>query len=156
MSEQHDNPGDADSRRKALKPWPKGVSGNPGGRRRKSTADRQIENLAREASADAFNTVRGLMTSADSDRTRLAAALAIIERAHGKPGELLAEPVESPEATTLAEQAQAVMQAALAGRVTPTQANALLSGLASVARIKEVTELEERIAALEAQKGPTP
>lgn len=150
----HDNPGDTESSGKAAgRPWPRGQSGNPGGRRRKSAADRQIEHLAREASADAFNTVRGLMTSADSDRTRLAAALAIIERAHGKPGELLAEPVESPEAATLAEQAEAVMQAALAGRVTPAQANALLSGLASVARIKEVTELEARIAALEEQKG---
>jgi len=45
------------------------------------------------------------------------------------------------------------MLAALAGRVTPAQANALVSGLSGVARIREFTELEARILALEAAAG---
>lgn len=153
MSESHDNPGDADSRRKALKPWPKGVSGNPGGRRRKSAADREIEGLARTESVAAFQVVRSLMNSSENDRTRLAAALALLERAHGKPGERLTDPIELPPGATLAEQGQAVMTAACRGDITPTQAGALLGCLGNLARLVELTELEQRIAALEEQKG---
>lgn len=132
-----------------------GVSGNPGGAKRKSEADRRIEELARNASEDAFHTVHVLMSAAETERTKLAAALAILERAHGKPGERLTEPIELQPTATLAEQGQAVMQAACRGDITPTQAGALLGCLGNLARLVELTELEQRIAALEAQKGTT-
>ena len=130
-----------------------GISGNPGGKKRKSEADRRIEELARDASEDAFQTVHELMASSENDRTRLGAALAILERAHGKPGERLTDPIELAEGATLADQGKAVMQAACRGDITPTQAGALLGCLGSLARLVEMTELEQRIAALEAQKG---
>lgn len=129
-----------------------GFSGNPGGAKRKSDADRRVEELARNASEDAFETVRVLMSAAETERTRLAAALAILERAHGKPGERLTEPVELAPGATLADQGRAVMQAACRGDITPTQAGALLSCLGNLARLVELTDLEARIAALEAQK----
>ncbi|MEY8690161.1 MAG: hypothetical protein AB9M53_09845 [Leptothrix sp. (in: b-proteobacteria)] len=151
MNEPPDNHGSTENSRKAAgRPWPRGTSGNPGGRRRKSDADRRIEHMAREASADAFAVVRELMTTANNDRTRLAAALAVIERAHGKPGELLAEPVESTEAATLAERAEAIAAAAMAGTVSVTQASALLACLASVAKVREVEQLAARLEAVEA------
>ena len=129
-----------------------GVSGNPGGPRRKSEADRRIEELARNASEDAFHVVQYLMTGSENDKTRLSAALAILERAHGKPGERLTEPVELAPDATLADQGRAVMAAACRGDITPTQAGALLSCLGNLARLVELTDLEARIAALEAQK----
>lgn len=129
-----------------------GTSGNPTGRPRKREADRRIEELARNASEDAFNVVQDLMTGAETERTRLAAALAILERAHGKPGERLTEPVELAPDATLADQGRAVMSAACRGDITPTQAAALLGCLSNLARLVELTDLEARIQALEAQK----
>jgi hypothetical protein len=41
----------------------------------------------------------------------------------------------------------------MSGTVSTAQASALLSCLASVAKVREVEELERRITALEAQKG---
>lgn len=149
-----DNPGDAESSRKAPgRPWPPGTSGNPGGRRRKSAADREIDGLARTESVAAFQVVRSLMCSSENDRTRLAAALALLERAHGKPGERLTDPIELPPGATLAEQGRAVMDAAYRGDITPTQAGVLLGCLGNLARLVELTELEQRIAALEAKES---
>lgn len=128
-----------------------GVSGNPGGAKRKSDADRRIEELARNASEDAFNVVQVLMNGAETERTKLAAALAILERAHGKPGERLTEPVELAPDATLADQGRAVMAAACRGDITPTQAGALLGCLGNLAKLVELTDLQKRLEAIEVQ-----
>ncbi|WP_310460679.1 DUF5681 domain-containing protein [Sphaerotilus sp.] len=153
MTEATNNPpdGEAPDSKPTSGRWKPGQSGNPGGRKRRSEADRKIEELARNASEDAFETVHALMSTADQERTKLAAALAILERAHGKPGERLAEPIELAPDATLADQGRAVMQAACRGDLTPTQAGALLGCLSSLARLVELTDLEARIAALEKQ-----
>lgn len=130
-----------------------GTSGNPTGRPRKREADHRIEELARNASEDAFNVVQDLMTGAETERTRLAAALAILERAHGKPGERLTEPVELAPGATLADQGRAVMAAACRGDITPTQAGALLGCLGNLAKLVEMTELQRHLEAIEAQLG---
>lgn len=49
----------------------------------------------------------------------------------------------------LTEQGKAILQATSEGELTPTQAGSLLSGLGTLARIKEIDELEKRITALE-------
>ena len=54
---------------------------------------------------------------------------------------------------TLIEQGQAVIAAAGAGQLAPSQAAQMLSGLASVARLHEEGSLTERIAALEARNA---
>lgn len=130
-----------------------GVSGNPTGRPKKRDADRRIEELARNASEDAFNVVQVLMNGAETERTKLAAALAILERAHGRPGERLTEPVELAPDATLADQGRAVMHAACRGDITPTQAGALLGCLGNLAKLVEMTELQRRLEAIEAQLG---
>lgn len=131
-----------------------GVSGNPAGRPKKREADKLIDELARSRSEDAFHVVADLMTGSDNDRTKLAAALAILERAHGKPGDRLADPINLEPGATLADQGAAVMQAACRGDITPAQASALLGCLGNLAKLHEITELERRIAALET-KEPT-
>lgn len=127
-----------------------GFSGNPGGARRRSEADRKIEELARAKSADAFDVVADLMTGSDNDRTRLAAALAILERAHGKPGDRLAEPLELPTDAGPAVFARAVLAAAAGGELPPSQAAALMTAATGAVRVIEAGELEARIQALEA------
>ena len=144
--------GTSGNKPETLRPWPKGVSGNPKGRPRKTPEAREVEKLARASSAAALDTVLSIMKTGDGDRVRLAAALAVIERGIGKAGDVLPAPVEVAEGATLADRAQAIADAAMAGAVSVSQASALLSCLASVAKVIEVNELEQRIAALEAQK----
>ncbi len=129
-----------------------GRSPNPAGRTRKSAEAKAVEALARTSSAEALAVVLSLMRSGQ-ERTKLAAALAVLERGIGKPGELVAGPVDVPPGATLADRAQAIADAAMSGAVSIAQASALLSCLASVAKVREVEELERRITALEAQKG---
>lgn len=93
------------------------------------------------------------MQRGDGDRVRLTAALAVIERGIGKAGDVLPEPVQVPEGATLVQRAEAIADAAMQGACSVSQASALLSCLASVARVREVEELEQRIAALEGQRG---
>lgn len=58
---------------------------------------------------------------------------------------------ELANAVTLADKAMVLLDAVGAGRVPPDVAKALIESLAGVARIREVDELERRIAALEAK-----
>ena len=53
--------------------------------------------------------------------------------------------------STAYEVASQILDAAMQGELTPDQAKALLDGLAGALKIKESTELEERIKALEEQ-----
>lgn len=62
-----------------------GKSGNPGGRPKKTDAEFELEAACKAKSSEALGVMVGLMTEAKNDSVRLQAALAIIERAHGKP-----------------------------------------------------------------------
>ena len=65
--------------------WAKGVSGNPGGRRKQ---DITILELCRKHSADAVKVMVSIMNDEDAPPTaRLGAAQAIIDRAYGKPAQ---------------------------------------------------------------------
>ena len=57
---------------------------------------------------------------------------------------------------TLRERGESILDSALCGRISPSQAADLLSALSQQARLVESTDLEGRIAALEARtKGTT-
>jgi hypothetical protein len=56
-------------------------------------------------------------------------------------------------ADSLSAQGEAIIRAAARGQITPAQASAMTTALTGLARIKEISELEERIAALEAARG---
>lgn len=64
--------------------FPKGVSGNPNGRPKKTPEQLQLEAACREKTKDALDTVLVLMRSADRDSVKLAAAEFVIERGWGK------------------------------------------------------------------------
>lgn len=54
---------------------------------------------------------------------------------------------------SLSDQGEAIIRAAARGQMTPAQASAMTTALTGLARIKEISELEERIAALEKAGG---
>jgi hypothetical protein len=65
----------------AFKP---GQSGNPGGRKPKTDEERTLEAMCRDKSLDALTVLENIMTNGENERNRITAALAIIERGHGK------------------------------------------------------------------------
>jgi hypothetical protein len=65
--------------------WRPGQSGNPAGRPRKTQELRDLEAACRAKAPDALRVLTALMQKADKDSTRLAAALAILDRGFGKP-----------------------------------------------------------------------
>lgn len=64
--------------------------------------------------------------------------------------------VDLPTDGTLSDQGEAIIRAAALGKITPAQASAMTNALAGVARIKEVSELEERIRKLEEDRETKP
>jgi hypothetical protein len=75
----------SDKTRKAGgRPFQKGVSGNPGGRRKQ---DYRIKDLAQKHTTEAIATLRSIMKGSDDDRARVAAANAILDRGYGKPAQ---------------------------------------------------------------------
>jgi hypothetical protein len=62
-------------------PWAKGQSGNPSGR---PTTNKEIQALAKEATPEAFARLKSIMRQQKDIKAALTAALAIIERGHGK------------------------------------------------------------------------
>ena len=63
-----------------------GQSGNPSGRR---AEDRKIKLLARQHTENAVKTLVSIMEKADTDASRVAAANAILDRAYGKPKQIV-------------------------------------------------------------------
>jgi Family of unknown function (DUF5681) len=61
-----------------------GVSGNPGGRPPKTDEQRTLEAMCREKSLDALAVLLKIMETGENERNKITAALAIIERGHGK------------------------------------------------------------------------
>ncbi|TFW10035.1 hypothetical protein E4K72_02980 [Oxalobacteraceae bacterium OM1] len=61
--------------------------------------------------------------------------------------------IELPEGASLQDQAEAIVRAVCAGQLAPMQGQSLLSALANIGRVIEITELERRIAALENGHG---
>ncbi|MGD8854538.1 MAG: hypothetical protein PVI28_19395 [Gammaproteobacteria bacterium] len=59
------------------------------------------------------------------------------------------QPVTFPLKARLTDQAESIIRAVSAGKITPTEATALMNALSAQARVIEVDELEERIAKLE-------
>lgn len=67
------------------KPFQPGQSGNKGGRPRKTDEERTLEAMCREKTLDALHVLTTIMNSeASNERNRITAAMAIIERGHGK------------------------------------------------------------------------
>lgn len=82
-----------------LKPFPKGVSGNPGGRKRKPMVDRMLEEaLTADDSKKAKQIADKLISSAIHGS--IAAAKLITERVEGKAARNIAEGEQKPAQLT--------------------------------------------------------
>lgn len=126
-------------------PWQPGESGNAKGRPPKGTATADALR-ASIRSAEVLATVQDMALSGDMVACRI-----LLDRVLPP---LKASDTPAPVALPpdLTEAATAVLQAIAGGLLTPDQGQAVASVLASLARVKEATELEARITALEAKK----
>jgi hypothetical protein len=123
-----------------------GQSGNPAGRKR-GTPDRRTQ--ARELFAQhreaLIDTAVRLALAGDPTALRLCLDRVVPAL---KPA---AEAVTLPELPqTLAGKGEAILRQLGAGTITPDQAATILAAFAAQARIVEITELEQRVTALEA------
>lgn len=67
------------------KPFAKGQTGNPGGRPKRTKEEQDLIEACKAKVPAALGVIEYIMLSSENDRNRLTAALAIIERAWGKP-----------------------------------------------------------------------
>jgi hypothetical protein len=67
------------------KPFAKGVSGNPGGRPKRTQEEVDLIAACKEQTPEALEVIQDLMANSSNDRVRLAAAEYILDRAWGKP-----------------------------------------------------------------------
>lgn len=67
------------------KPFQPGQSGNKRGRPAKTPEERTLEQMCRDKTPEALDVLLKIMENGEQERNRMTAAMAIIERAHGKP-----------------------------------------------------------------------
>jgi hypothetical protein len=70
-------------------PFKKEISGNPGGRPKKTETLLEIEALARQYAPQAMEALVKIATTGKSDSARVAASIAILDRAFGRPRQML-------------------------------------------------------------------
>jgi len=130
--------------------WRPGQSGNPAGRPPGITNAKKMRDTIGQKDLKAILTQ--LVAQAKSGDT--AAAKLLLDRAL-PPLKVIEMPVRvdgvDPSASTL-ENASAVIAALADGHIAPGQVAAILNGLASLAKVREVEELEKRIEVLEAMR----
>lgn len=126
--------------------WKPGQSGNPQGR---PPGTSEIGRLRAAISQHLPEIIQQLVEKARGGDTQ--AARLLLERVLPpvKPIESTVE-LDLPADASLTEQGAKIVQAVADGVLAPGQAGALLTGLGSIARLKEVDELTKRIEALEA------
>lgn len=136
---------------KAKGGWKPGQSGNPRGRK---PGTGHVAKLRASLADDVPDILKALVAAAKAGDAQ--AARLILERIL-PPVKAIEQAVilQMPADGTLTAKAAAVLDAAAAGHLAPTQAAQLITALGSLAKITEIDELAARIAALEAQHGKT-
>jgi hypothetical protein len=140
---------ESDRNTSGLRPWRKGVSGNPRGRRAKglATAERLRNALVKDLPAILETVVKNAIAG------DITAAKTILERVL-PPLKAIEVPAYLHELTgTLSEQGQQILQAMAAGSLAPSQAAQLIGAVAAQAKIVEVDEFANRLEALEKRLG---
>ena len=128
--------------------WQPGQSGNPAG---KTPGSGKIDKLRAALGKELPEVLETLVAQAKSGDT--AAIKLILERVCPA-----LRPVDAPTVLTLpadaglVAQGEAVLLALAAGHLPVNQATGILQAMAGLARLKELDELERRIAALEGKQ----
>lgn len=137
------------SRRKqrgAGKPWKPGESGNPKGRPPGSGASAQL----REAISKDLPAIIKALVSKAKKGDAAAAKVLLAKCLPDLRAEAASALVPGFDTGTIAERAQAALEAAGRGDLPIDLAAAMVTSLGALARIKEFDELEARLRALEA------
>ena len=123
----------------------KGQSGNMNGRPKGSG---YADKLREAIEGDIPAIIEAMVSAATEGDT--AAAKLLLDRAVPviKPIAQTAT-VDDLQGRTLSEQGSTIIEAMGNGSLTPDQAQAMLAGLASLSKIREVDDIEKRLAALE-------
>jgi hypothetical protein len=137
------------SKKEQTSGWKPGQSGNPNGR---PPGTSEVGRLRAAISEHLPAIIAQLVEKAIAGDTQ--AARLLLERVL-PPVKAIEETVELDlaEGATLTQQGEAIVRSVASGRLAPGQAGALLSGLGSIARLKEVDELTGRLEALEKAAG---
>lgn len=129
--------------------WKPGESGNPNGR---TPGSGEVAKLRASIAEHLPEIITRLVTQARAGDAQ--AARLLLERVL-PPMKATEQPVELtlPPDAGLTAQGAAIVQAVAAGTLAPGQGAQLLTGLGSLARIREIDELEKRISLLEGMKN---
>lgn len=129
--------------------WQRGQSGNPNGR---PLGTGEVTKLRDSIAAHLPEIITKLVDKAKEGDAQ--AARLLLERVLPS-----VKPIEQPVALSMpagegmTAQGEAIVQAVADGLIAPGQGAALLTGLGALARIKEIDELERRVAQLEVNHG---
>lgn len=128
--------------------WKPGESGNPNGR---TPGSGEVAKLRASIAEHLPEIITRLVTQARAGDAQ--AARLLLERVL-PPMKATEQPVELtlPPDAGLTAQGVAIVQAVADGKLAPGQGAQLLTGLGSLARIREIDELEKRISLLEGLK----
>lgn len=127
-----------------------GRSGNPKGRPR---GTKNKANALRSRIVDEIPSIVDNLIDAAKGGDMQAARLLIERAIPTLRAEEARVTLDLPDNAPLSEQGAAILCAVADGRITPSQGAAMVQSLAGLARIIEVSELEERITALERSRG---
>jgi len=131
--------------------WRKGQSGNPKGR---PPGVGEVARL-RAAIAEHVPTIIARLVERATMEGDTQAARLLLERVLPPVKAMaLPEPLPLPATGSLAERAEAVLAAMAKGQASPDAAETALAGLATLARLRLIDDLERRIALLEAKEKP--
>lgn len=131
--------------------WKKGESGNPKGRTPGTGEVPKIRAAIAARVPEILDKLMALALEGDTGAARLLLERAIAPLKAMEP----TQPITLPDGT-LTDQGRAVLTAAAAGELAPTQAAQLITALGTLAKIAEVDELTARITALEDKQNAKP
>lgn len=127
--------------------WKKGQSGNPEGRPRNTGQVAKLRALLEPDAPKLLEKAKELALEGDGVMMRLC-----LERLV-PPVKTRDDPIDIPglkDATTLKEKGDAIINALAEGHIGPSEAATLMQMVGAQARVIEVDDIEQRLAALEA------
>jgi len=130
--------------------WRKGQSGNPKGR---PPGSGEVARLRAAIAEHVPTIITRLVERATMEGDTQAARLLLERVLPPVKAVALPEPLPVPATGSLAERAEAVLAAMAKGEASPDAAETALAGLATLARLRVIDDLERRIEALEAKGG---